>query len=162
MSKQKSITEQIEELQASNKKLTDYEKLFDKACLLNFGCSSKNIQKIILNNEEPCSNFETTVRTFFGLQTSADIGAFISIICTAKIRNFFEQQKEKLASENQGQKAGCQKTTGFLKGQRPFAFEQAKSRENAARVGIKNHRPAGDIFVPEGVQLTLVGDDRTQ
>ena len=67
MSKPKSLAEQIEEIEASQEKLSSYEKLFDKACQINFGCNAKTIKKILDNSEEPCSNFETKMRTFFVL-----------------------------------------------------------------------------------------------
>ena len=73
MSKAKSFAEQIEELQATSEKVSGYEKLFSKACEINFGCNAKSIKKMLENNEEPCSNFETKMRSFFGLKTEKDI-----------------------------------------------------------------------------------------
>lgn len=104
MSKTKSIAEQIEEMQAANAKLSDYEKLFDKACQLNFNCNAKSIKKILLNNEEPCSNFETKVRSFFGLKTDVDMADFIAIMCTESSLNFFKNKRtgKTAAEEEQG------------------------------------------------------------
>ena len=102
MSKQKSITEQIEELQEANKMLSNYEKLFDKACQINFGCSSKSIKKILMNNEDPCSSFEAKMRSFFCLKTDADIADFIATMCTESTRNYFLNKREKAAGEEQG------------------------------------------------------------
>ena len=46
MSKSKSFAEQIEELQATSEKVVGYEKLFSKACEMNFGCNAKTIKNI--------------------------------------------------------------------------------------------------------------------
>lgn len=45
MSKKQSLTEQLEELQNAADQLTEYQKLFDKACQINFGMSAKAIKK---------------------------------------------------------------------------------------------------------------------
>ena len=102
MSKQKSITEQIEELQEANKMLSNYEKLFDKACQINFNCSSKSIKKILMNNEDPCSSFEAKMRSFFCLKTDADIANFIATMCTESTRNYFLDKRVTVAGEEQG------------------------------------------------------------
>ncbi|SHI97044.1 hypothetical protein SAMN02745229_03913 [Butyrivibrio fibrisolvens DSM 3071] len=94
MSKTKSFAEQIEELQASNEKVSEYDKLFSKACEINFGCNAKTIKKMLNNSEEPCSNFETKMRSFFGLKTDKDIANFISIMCTENSRNFYRNKLE--------------------------------------------------------------------
>lgn len=94
MSKAKTIAEQIEEMQEANKKVSDYEKLFSKACEINFGCNAKTIQKMLNNSEEPCSNFETKMRNFFGLKTEKDMADFIAIMCTEQNRNLFKNNKE--------------------------------------------------------------------
>ena len=99
MSRQKSITEQIEEMQNANKLLNYYEKLFDKACQLNFGCSSKAIKKSLLNSEEPCSSFETKMRSFFGLKTDRDMKDFIRIMCTETTLNFYRNKLAETAEE---------------------------------------------------------------
>ena len=98
MSKTKSFAEQIEELQATSEKVSGYDKLFSKACEINFGCNAKTIKKLLDNNEEPCSNFETKMRSFFGLKTDKDIANFISIMCTENSRNFY---KNKLESDSE-------------------------------------------------------------
>ena len=99
MSKQKSIAEQIEEMQEANKMLLDYEKLFDKACQINFNCSAKSIKKMLINSEEPCSNFETKMRSFFGLKTEADMAEFIAIMCTESNQGHLEERK-RLSSQS--------------------------------------------------------------
>ena len=93
MSKNKSLAEQIEEIEASKEKLSDYEKLFDKACQINFGCNAKTIRKIIDNIEEPCSSFETKMCTFFGLKTDKDVADFVAVMCTENSLNFFKNKR---------------------------------------------------------------------
>ncbi len=62
MAKQKTIAEQIEEMQEANKKLSEYEKLFDKMCQINFKKSAKEIKKLIENSTEnlPSSDNKVT------------------------------------------------------------------------------------------------------
>ena len=93
MSKPKSLAEQIEEIEASQEKLSSYEKLFDKACQINFGWNAKSIKKILDNSEEPCSNFETQMRTFFGLKTDKDVADFVAVMCTENSLNFFKNKR---------------------------------------------------------------------
>ena len=94
MSKAKSFAEQIEELQATSEKVSGYEKLFSKACEINFGCNAKSIKKMLENNEEPCSNFETKMRSFFGLKTEKDIADFVAIMCTEHNLNYFKTNRK--------------------------------------------------------------------
>ena len=94
MSKAKSFAEQIEELQATSEKVLSYEKLFSKACEINFGCNAKTIKKMLNSNEDPCSNFETKMRSFFGLKTEKDMADFIAIMCTEQNLNHFKNHKE--------------------------------------------------------------------
>lgn len=89
MSKKITITEQIAELQEENERLKELEKLFDKACQINFGYSAKNIRKMIEKSEDPCSNFETKMRAFFGLKTDKDLANFISLICTESCLKYY-------------------------------------------------------------------------
>lgn len=93
MAKQKTITEQIEEMQEANKKLSEYEKLFDKSCQIFFGCSAKSIQKLLVNEEEPCTNFESKMRSFFGLKTEKDIEDFVAVMCTEKNLTDFKNSR---------------------------------------------------------------------
>lgn len=90
MAKQKSIAEQVEEMQEANKKLADYEKLFDKACQINLGITAKSIQKILQKKEESRSNFEAKIRTSFGLKTDQDLAKFIAFLCNEKTINAFK------------------------------------------------------------------------
>lgn len=93
MSKPKSLAEQIEEIEAAQEKLSDYEKLFDKACQINFGCNAKTIRKVLDNSEEPCSSFETKMRTFFCLKTDKDVADFVAVMCTESSLNFFKNKR---------------------------------------------------------------------
>ncbi len=93
MSKTKSLAEQIEEIESAQEKLSGYEKLFDKACQINFGCNAKTIKKALINSEEPCSNFETKMRTFFGLKTDKDVAEFVAVMCTESSLNFFKNNR---------------------------------------------------------------------
>lgn len=61
MAKQKTIAEQIEEMQEANKKLADYEKIFDKMCQINFKKSAKEIKKLIESGTENHPVSETKV-----------------------------------------------------------------------------------------------------
>lgn len=94
MAKQKTITEQIEEMQEANKKLSDYEKIFDKLCQINFGISAKSIQKMTEEHSENCSDFEKKICNYFGLKTSADKNSFLSIMCSDSSKNFFNSKRE--------------------------------------------------------------------
>ena len=49
MSKAKTITQQIEELQLENERLRELEKLFEKAVKNEFNCDRKSIHKMIKN-----------------------------------------------------------------------------------------------------------------
>ena len=93
MSKNKSLAAQIEEIEASKEKLSSYEKLFDKACQINFGCNAKTIKKSLENSKESCSYFETKLRTFFGLKTDKDVADFVTIMCTENSLNFFKNKR---------------------------------------------------------------------
>lgn len=89
MSKQKSIAEQITEIQEANQKLSAYEKLLDKAIQIRFGQTSKAIKKLLLKKEESHSDFETTICKFFLLKTEEDKKEFISLMCTESSKNYY-------------------------------------------------------------------------
>lgn len=94
MSTSKSLSAQIKEIEAAQEKLSNYEKLFDKACLINFNCNAKNIKKLLNKNEETCSDFEKKIRTFFNLKTDKDIAEFLTVMCTENSLNFFKNKRE--------------------------------------------------------------------
>lgn len=102
MSKTKSISEQIEEMQKANERLKEYEKLFDKACQINFGSSAKTVEKKMQNSMEPRTNFENKIRTFFGLKTEQDLKEFVRIMCTESTLNFYRKKREDETAEQAG------------------------------------------------------------
>ena len=48
----KSIADQINQLEAENKRLYEYEKLFNKAVKISFGYDTKKINEILKKYEE--------------------------------------------------------------------------------------------------------------
>lgn len=93
MAKNKSLAAQIEEIEVAREKLLDYEKLFDKACQLNFGLSAKKISKIIEKKEDSGTYFESEIRRFFDLKTDKDLSDFINIMCTEHNLNYFKRKQ---------------------------------------------------------------------
>lgn len=89
MSKAKTITQQIEELQSENDRLRELEKLFEKAVKSEFGCDRRSIHKMIKNEANLQSNFEKKIITYFNLKTPADMDEFLSVFCTESSKNFF-------------------------------------------------------------------------
>lgn len=95
MTKQKSITDQIVEMQEDNQKLNAYEKLLDKAIQIRFGITPKAFKKLILKKDESFSDFETAIYEFFDLKTEEDKKEFISLICTESSKNYYSCKKAK-------------------------------------------------------------------
>lgn len=93
MARQKSITDQIADMQAANEKLNEYEKLLDKAIQIRFGVDSKSIKKILKKNEESRSNFATIICNYFELNTATDLEEFLAIMCTESSKNYYSCQK---------------------------------------------------------------------
>ena len=93
MSKAKTITQQIEELQLDNERLRELEKLFEKAVKNEFNCDRKSIHKMIKNEAHSQSNFEKKLCNFFNLKTPADMEEFLSIICTENTLNYINNKK---------------------------------------------------------------------
>lgn len=100
MAKQKSITEQITEMQVSNQKLNEYEKLLDKAIQIRFGIASKAFKKLIKKIEESSSDFESIICTYFDLKTDTDKKEFLSIMCTNSSRNYYICEKNKIRNRD--------------------------------------------------------------
>ncbi len=94
MAKKQSLTEQLEELQNAADQLGEYQKLFDKACQINFGMSAKSIQKMTEGGSENCSDFEKKICNFFGLKTATDKKDFLSIMCSESSKKFFNSKRE--------------------------------------------------------------------
>lgn len=100
MSKKISLTDQIKELQEENEHLKEYEKLFEKALKTEFGMGRKTIQKKLAENGEKPSDFERKICAFFGLETSEDKAAFLSVMCNDSSLRFFNAKKEILTADN--------------------------------------------------------------
>jgi hypothetical protein len=94
MSKKQSLTEQLEELQNAADQLTEYQKLFDKACQINFGMSAKAIKKMTESGAENYSEFEKKICNYFGLKTATDKKDFLSIMCSESSKKFFNSKRE--------------------------------------------------------------------
>lgn len=94
MAKKLSLTEQLEELQNAADQLGEYQKLFDKACQINFGMSAKAIEKMTASVTENTSDFEKKICNYFGLRTASDKKDFISIMCSESSKKFFNSKRE--------------------------------------------------------------------
>lgn len=93
MSKAKTITQQIEELQSENDRLRELEKLFEKAVKSEFGCDRRSIHKMIKNEANSQSDFEKKISTYFNLKTPADMEEFLSVFCSESSKNFFNTHR---------------------------------------------------------------------
>lgn len=99
----KTITEQIEDLQNENAHLKELEKLFEKACKIEFGTSAKSIKKMLKNPAENCSDFELKICSYFQLNSEEDKAAFLSIMCSdSSFRYFSERRKHYQPEIKQG------------------------------------------------------------
>ncbi len=94
MAKKISLTEQLEELQNAADQLGEYQKLFDKACQINFGMSAKTIKKMTESNGEFLSEFEKKICNYFGLKTATDKKDFLSIMCAESNKKSFNSKRE--------------------------------------------------------------------
>lgn len=94
MAKKLSLTEQLEELQNAADQLGEYQKLFDKACQINFGMSAKSIEKLTASSAENLSEFEKKICNYFGLKTATDKKDFVSIMCSESSKKFFKSKRE--------------------------------------------------------------------
>lgn len=99
MSKQKSISEQIEEMQNANQRLKEYEKIFDKLCQINFGCTAKTIHKSLFHSKDSSSNFEDKIRSYFDLKTEQNMDDFIRIMCTDNTLHFYRNRHKEEVGE---------------------------------------------------------------
>lgn len=99
----KTITEQIEDLQNENAHLKELEKLFDKACKIEFGTSAKSIKKMLKYPAENRSDFELKICSYFQLNSEEDKAAFLSIMCSdSSFRYFAERYKQHQPETKQG------------------------------------------------------------
>lgn len=97
MAKKQSLTEQLEELQSAADTLGEYQKLFDKACQINFGMSAKAVKKMTENDADNCSDFEKKISSYFGLKSASDKTDFVTVMCNESSRKFF---KSKLGNDD--------------------------------------------------------------
>lgn len=102
MSKPKSLTERLSDLEAAAERASEYEKLFDKACQLRFHMSASSVEKTLKNGGRHISAFEKSLCEFFGLQTEKDRADFLRIMCLESSRNFFEKERTNPAAKEQG------------------------------------------------------------
>lgn len=99
----KTITEQIEDLQNENAHLKELEKLFDRACKIEFGTSAKSIKKMLEFSPENDSTFELKICSYFQLNSEIDRAAFLSIMCSdSSLRYFSERRKHYQQETKQG------------------------------------------------------------
>lgn len=89
----KTITQQIEDLQAENERLKELDKLFEKAIKTEFGCDRKSIKKSLKNSDHFQSDFEKKICTYFALKTPAEMDEFVSIICSESTLNFVNNRR---------------------------------------------------------------------
>ena len=98
MSKTKSITEQIEELQQENDRLKSLEKLLNAAVKMRFGLSLKEIDSA-LKKKAKVSRFEQDLCRYFSLKSDEDKDIFQTIICSEATRNYYHKKLTEYASD---------------------------------------------------------------
>ncbi len=94
MAKKQTLTEQLEELQNAADRLGEYQKLFDKACQINFGMSARDVEKLTASDALTSTDFERKICNYFGLKTAADKMDFVAIMCSESSRKFFNSKRE--------------------------------------------------------------------
>lgn len=93
MSKPKTITQQIEDLQQENERLKEFDKLFEKAVKIEFDCDRKSIHKMMQNSTHSQNEFEKKIINYFDLKTSDDMEKFITIICSESTLKYVNSKK---------------------------------------------------------------------
>ena len=88
MAKDKTITEQINDLVRENEVLAELERNFSKLCENYFGASAKKIKNILEKNEI----FDEKICSYFNLNSKDKLGKFIAIMCTENTYNFFQKK----------------------------------------------------------------------
>ena len=99
MSKNKSLSEQLTELQQTASLANEYQKLFDKACQINFHMSAKALQKMLSEKPHSGSDFEHQLCSYFDLQSSFDREEFLSIMCSENSKNYFQSRRKNEPAE---------------------------------------------------------------
>ena len=97
MSKPKTITQQIEDLQHENERLKEFDKLIEKAVKIEFGCDRKSIHKMMQNSTHFQNEFEKKIINYFDLKSSDDMEKFLSIICSESTLKYVNTKR---ADEN--------------------------------------------------------------
>jgi hypothetical protein len=107
MSKKKSITEQIEEMQEASNQLAEYEKLFNQACINKFGCNIKEIKEKIdeTNSNSEILAFATIISDYYELSKKADYDSYISVMCSEDSKKYYTgkiAKKDSSSDDNVG------------------------------------------------------------
>ncbi len=98
----KSITEQIEDLQAENERLKEYEKLCKKAVKTVLKINPKMIEKMSKKSDEKHSEFENKICLYFNLYSTAEKEEFLSIMCTDSSLRYFNSKRKNPVATQQG------------------------------------------------------------
>ncbi len=102
MTKNKSVTDLVSELQAENDSLKFLKKLIEKYIQNEFNMNSSTIKKMILNQETFNSSFESDIATFFDLKTPDEKAQFLRVFLTDSSRDFYYRHKDNVAPYEQG------------------------------------------------------------
>ena len=92
MSKQKTLVEQLSDMQTEINQLKELEKLFDKAVKLEFKNDIKQLHKLM--------DYWNQICQYFGLKSNNDVAKFIEFICTNQNLNSFNIHHNKKNVEN--------------------------------------------------------------
>lgn len=94
----KSITEQIEDLQAENESLQKLKKGFEKMTKEALGMTPDEIEKMAHSQDPDLMHFGSKIRKYFSLETKQDLDDFAKIMCSDSSRNYFMNHRGKDAS----------------------------------------------------------------
>lgn len=92
----KSITEQIEELQAENMRLKSLEKILDKIIKSEFGIERKKLHKIIEKQHSFKTEFIERIADFYGLESEQDYRDFLEMFCSEDFINYYNEKEAKI------------------------------------------------------------------
>lgn len=92
MSKQKTLAEQLSDMQIEINQLKELKKLFDKAVKLEFKNYIKQLHKLM--------DYWNRICQYFGLKSNNDVAKFIALICTNQNLNYFNIHNNKKNVEN--------------------------------------------------------------
>lgn len=91
MSKGKSITDLVTDLQNENERLKGLEKLLNSAVKMRFGMTINEIENVLKKRGKP-SKFEQDLSRYFGLKTDDDKALFLTIICSDATKNYYRKK----------------------------------------------------------------------